>query len=179
MTDIDFILLVQTIVRIAAILIGATVLYALFDVIVRKASSSAKRRYADDGEQDQRFQTVVSLARALSSAVLFFIAGSMILNVLNVDIAPLLTGAGIVGVMASLSAQSIVKDILAGLFILIERQYAVGMKVTLCGVDGVVESLSLRTTILRDVNGNRIIVPNGSIGVVHVNKEKDKKSARI
>ena len=143
-------------------------MYWLINVFARKLSGFVRGAASSLGESDRRFATITALIRTIGLITLFFIAGSMILKTLQIDITPILTGAGILGVIASLSAQTLVRDIIAGLFILLENQYAPGMTVQLDKIQGVVEHISLRSTILRDKNGNMVFIPNGGIQIIRV-----------
>jgi small conductance mechanosensitive channel len=87
----------------------------------------------------------------------------MLLGAVGVDLGPLLAGAGVVGLAISFGAQSLVKDVISGLFILVENQFGVGDVVRLEGVSGAVEKMTLRVVVLRDVHGVVHIVPNGEI----------------
>jgi small conductance mechanosensitive channel len=89
----------------------------------------------------------------------------LIVGQLGVDIAPLIAGAGIIGVALGFGAQSLVKDIIAGLFITVENQYRVGDVVKLGDTAGLVERISLRVTVLRDLDGIVHHVPNGTIDI--------------
>jgi small conductance mechanosensitive channel len=89
----------------------------------------------------------------------------MILSELQIDIAPILAGAGVVGIAIGFGAQSLVKDLVAGLFIIIENQYRVGDVVRIADVAGIVESINLIKTVLRDLDGVVHIVLNGEIRV--------------
>lgn len=116
----------------------------------------------------QRFQTIGAVMRSLSTLVVVGIAGVLVLGALGIDLRPLLAGAGIAGVALGFGAQNVVKDVLAGTFILIEDQYGIGDIVTLGEssnpvASGVVEGITLRTTRLRDVEGTVWYVPNGEI----------------
>ena len=87
----------------------------------------------------------------------------MILRELNVDITPILTGAGIVGLAVGFGAQSLVKDIISGFFLILEDQVRVGDVANIDGTGGLVERITLRTIILRDETGTVHVIPNGSI----------------
>ena len=91
------------------------------------------------------------------------IALLMILRELNVDITPILTGAGIVGLAVGFGAQSLVKDIISGFFLILEDQVRVGDVANIDGTGGLVERITLRTIILRDETGTVHVIPNGSI----------------
>jgi len=122
-------------------------------------------------ELKQRAQTIRRLLDGTLIFLVVVIIGAMVLMELGVQVAPLLAGAGVVGIAISLGAQSLVKDILAGLLILIEDQFAIGDSVSVAGVSGVVERMTLRATTLRDLEGTAHIVPNGEMRVVS-NKTK-------
>lgn len=112
----------------------------------------------------QRITALTSVLRSVVSFVVLLIAGFLILGEVGLNLAPLLAGAGIVGVALGFGAQSLVKDFLSGLFILVEDQFGVGDIVDLDQeTTGVVEAVSLRTTRLRAADGTAWYVPNGEI----------------
>ncbi len=94
---------------------------------------------------------------------IWVIAGLMILGIVGIDLAPLLAGAGIAGVALGFGAQTLVKDCIAGLFMLMEDQYGIGDVVDLGEAVGVVEEISLRVTVLRGIDGTVWHVPNGVV----------------
>ena len=110
-----------------------------------------------------RAKTLGVVLRSLAGFVVWSIAGITILGELGVNLGPLIAGAGIVGVALGFGAQSLVKDFLAGIFILAEDQYGVGDIIDAGAASGTVEAVSLRTTRLRDVNGAMWHIPNGQI----------------
>jgi small conductance mechanosensitive channel len=113
---------------------------------------------------EQRISALTSVLRSIATFVVFAIAGFMILGEIGLNLAPLLAGAGIVGIALGFGAQSLVKDFLSGMFILVEDQFGVGDIVDLDGqTSGSVEAVSLRTTRLRSVDGTVWHVPNGEI----------------
>lgn len=120
----------------------------------------------------QRAHTIRRLLDGTITLIVAIIVGTMVLMELGVQVAPLLAGAGVVGIAISLGAQSLVKDVLAGLFILVEDQFSIGDSIAVAGVSGVVERMTLRSTVLRDLEGTAHIVPNGEMRVVS-NKTKD------
>ncbi len=111
----------------------------------------------------QRAQTIGSLLRSVTGAVVFSIAGMMILAEIGVNLAPLLASAGVVGVALGFGAQTIVKDLLSGIFMLLEDQYGVGDNVDVGTVSGAVEAVGLRVTTIRDGRGVLWYVRNGEI----------------
>ncbi len=110
-----------------------------------------------------RAETITGVMRSVSTAVVYVFAGIYTLDVLGLNLGPLIAGAGVVGVALGFGAQSLVRDFLAGTFILLEDQYGVGDVVDLGEAVGTVEAVNLRTTRLRDVNGTVWHVPNGEI----------------
>jgi moderate conductance mechanosensitive channel len=113
---------------------------------------------------EQRISALTSVLRSVSTAVIFTIAGFLVIGEFGVNLAPLLAGAGIVGIALGFGAQSLVKDFLSGMFILVEDQFGVGDIVDLDQqTTGTVEAVSLRTTRLRAVDGTVWHVPNGDI----------------
>jgi len=112
---------------------------------------------------EQRAQTLGDVLASLLGAVVWAIAVLIILDEVGINLAPLLAGAGIAGVAIGFGAQSLVKDVISGLFILLEDQYGVGDIVTVEGATGTVEDLTLRVTRVRSVDGTVWFVPNGEI----------------
>jgi moderate conductance mechanosensitive channel len=116
---------------------------------------------------EQRIEALTGVLRSLTTFVIWVIAAFMILGQVGVSLAPLLAGAGVIGVALGFGSQSLVKDFLSGIFILVEDQFGVGDIVDVEGqVSGVVEGVSLRTTRLRSVDGVVWHVPNGEIRMV-------------
>lgn len=114
----------------------------------------------------RRRNTLILLLRSALRYVIYFISSIIILSIFNVPVASLLAGAGIIGLAVGFGAQSLVKDIINGFFILFEDQFAVGDYIKVASVDGVVEELGLRTTRLRSFAGEIHIIPNGEINQV-------------
>lgn len=110
-----------------------------------------------------RAETLGYVLRSVASFAIWGIAGITILGELGINLGPLIAGAGIAGVALGFGAQSLVRDFLAGIFILIEDQYGVGDTIDVGEASGIVEAVSLRTTRLRDVSGTVWHVPNGQI----------------
>jgi moderate conductance mechanosensitive channel len=129
-------------------------------------------RHKGDGELKKRADTLGAFIRYILVIAITVVAAIMVLGELRVDIAPVLAGAGVVGLAIGFGAQSLVKDWLSGFFILLEDQYRVGDVVEVGGKSGLVEQINLRMTILRDQNGNVHYVRNGQIDTV-TNMTKD------
>ena len=111
----------------------------------------------------RRVETVAALIRSVVSATVWTIAALMALSELGLNLGPLIAGAGILGVAVGFGAQNLVRDFLSGIFMLMEDQYGVGDVIDAGPATGTVESISLRTTRLRDVNGTVWHLPNGHI----------------
>src|SRR5438105_639164 len=110
-----------------------------------------------------RAQTIGSVLRSLSTAIVYTIAAITVLGELGINLGPLVASAGIAGVAVGFGAQSLVKDFLSGMFMLMEDQYGVGDIIDAGEAKGTVEAVGLRTTRLRDVEGTVWHIPNGQI----------------
>jgi small conductance mechanosensitive channel len=117
-------------------------------------------------EAKKRAQTLGNILRHAFLIVIFFIAILMILGELGIQLGPLLATAGIGALAIGFGAQGLVKDVISGFFIILENQYRIGDAIEVAGVSGLVESVSLRKTVLRDLEGRVHTVPNGEIKVV-------------
>lgn len=116
-------------------------------------------------ERENRLRTVQGLAVGVGGALIGIIIALMLLSVFAVDIGPAIAGLGVIGIAVGFGAQTLIRDWLAGIFILVENQYSRGDVVAVAGVAGAVEDFSLRRTVLRDLDGVVHSVPNGTIGV--------------
>jgi small conductance mechanosensitive channel len=158
--------IVERALQIAGILAVAYVGFRLLRVLTRRIE-----RAVDDGDpttltqREQRGRTLAQLLNSVGAVTITVAAGLTILN-LFIAIGPLLAGVGVAGLAISFGAQSLVKDVIGGFFILLENQLAVGDIVEINGVGGVVERLTLRVVMLRDLHGTLHVIPNGSITMV-------------
>ena len=125
----------------------------------------------DDGDdsvttlREQRGRTISQLLRSVGRVTIVTIAILLTFNVF-INIAPILAGAGILGLAISFGAQSLVRDIITGFFILLEDQFAVGDVIEVAGKSGVVERMTMRVVVLRDLEGTMHVIPNGEMKVV-------------
>lgn len=153
--------------RIVVILAATLVIRAALHAVIHRmeliVEDEDKTRLS---EAEKRARTLGRILRSTSTALLFFIAAMMILRELGMDIGPLIAGAGVAGLAVGFGAQSLVKDVLTGFFLLLEDQVRVGDVVKAAGVSGIVEYMNLRTVILRDLEGRVHVIPNGQITVV-------------
>lgn len=115
------------------------------------------------GDDARRAQTLIKLARQVIVVVIWVLAVLMALGEVGVNIAPILAGAGVVGLAVGFGAQNLVRDVISGFFVILEDQVRVGDIVTINGTGGQVEKITLRTVVLRDVQGVVHVFPNGTI----------------
>ena len=150
--------------RIAGALAIALILWWVLRLVIRRIERSLGQPQPGAlTVSEQRTRTLVSLLRSVGRAIIFVILLFMLMSAVGLDLGPLLAGAGVVGLAISFGAQSLVKDVISGLFILIENQFGVGDVIRIEGVSGAVERMTLRVVALRDVHGVVHIVPNGQI----------------
>jgi small conductance mechanosensitive channel len=117
-------------------------------------------------EAKKRVHTLGNILRHALVIAFSFIALLMILGELGIQLGPLLATAGVGALAIGFGAQSLVKDVISGFFIILENQYRIGDVIEVAGVSGLVESVSLRTTVLRDLEGKVHTIPNGEIKIV-------------
>jgi hypothetical protein len=132
---------------------------------INHAAAQAEAALVDE-RRKQRVQALGAILRSAASVTIFAIAGFVILGDLSINIAPLLASAGVVGVAIGFGAQGLVRDYLAGVFMLVEDQYGVGDVITIGDATGTVENVTLRITRLRDVNGIVWHIRNGGVEAV-------------
>ena len=132
---------------------------------VANAAAGVQPAVADERRR-QRLRALGTILRSATSVVVFGIAGLQILDDVGINLTPLLASASVVGIAVGIGAQSLVKDYLAGILMLLEDQYGVGDVINIGDVSGTVEAVSLRTTRLRDVSGVVWHIPNGTVGQV-------------
>ena len=163
----DFILLIQNkLPKFLAVLLIVYVLHRLVLLSVKRLRRLADRQVHVNFHRAAQLRTMASTIRATSYGIFGFIVFLQVLNLLNIPYQPILASAGILGVAIGLGAQSIFKDMINGILILIEDQYNVGEVVNLAGLKGTVEDLSLRRTTVRDADGTLYIIPNSQIATV-------------
>lgn len=150
----------------AAKIIGIWVVAMLVVEISAVVIHHVTLRAEDPDEIPERRRTVVPLLTSLLRYALYFVAAVMSLNTVGVDTTAILAGAGIIGLAVGFGAQNMVRDLVAGFFILFEGYYWVGDRVDIGDERGVVESITLRSTWLRAPDGTLQIIPNGEIATV-------------
>jgi small-conductance mechanosensitive channel len=144
---------------------------AWFALRVVKLTARKIEMSVDDGDdsittlREKRGRTISQLLRSVGRVVIVTIAVLLTFNVF-INIAPILAGAGILGLAVSFGAQSLVRDIISGFFILLENQFAVGDVIEAAGKSGVVEKMTMRVVVLRDLEGTMHVIPNGEMKVI-------------
>jgi len=153
--------LFQSIVIILLALVGLRLAWLVESRLRKRLESSS---LAD--ERRARLKTLISAAYQTTRALILALAVFSILAAFGVNLSPLLASLGLAGLALTLGAQTLIKDYIGGLMILIEDQFTVGDFVTIGPVSGVVERLTLRLTVLRDVNGRLHMISNGDVRLV-------------
>jgi moderate conductance mechanosensitive channel len=126
----------------------------------------------DAVERGKRARTLGSVVQNATTALVVGIALLMVLRLLELDITPVLTGAGVAGLAIGFGAQTLVRDIISGFFLILEDQIRVGDAASINGNNGIIEAINLRTVVLRDVEGTVHVYPNGAINTL-ANRSKD------
>lgn len=158
------------VLRAAVRVLGIWILAWIGLRVVRLAAQRIEKS-VDDGDdsvttlRERRGHTISQLLRSVGRVVIVTIAILLTFNVF-INIAPVLAGAGILGLAISFGAQSLVRDVISGFFILVENQFAVGDVIEAAGKGGAVEQMTLRVVVLRDLDGSLHVIPNGEIKVV-------------
>ena len=147
----------------AVVLIVGLLILKLGKMIIAKL---ARKRGKNSRINTQRAETFRSVISSVFSYIMFFILATVILRIFGVDVTSILAAAGVVGIALAFGAQTLVKDLLSGLFIWGEGFIAVGDLVSINGLDGTVEAITIRTTSIRNYNGNVYCIPNGDIRTI-------------
>ena len=160
--------------KIVLIIFGAFFIRQISKLVIARIVRAAvvQDDHVTDEAEKKREETIIAVFSGTFGILVWVAAVMMIVSEFGVDIGPLIAGAGIVGVAVGFGAQYLVRDIISGLFIILENQYRVGDSVCLGDTCGTVETISLRTTTLRDLDGTVHTIPNGEIKLTS-NKSKD------
>ena len=153
--------------RVLVVLVVAFILVRMLRAATRRLDRFSQN--ISSGERAHQMHQLRTLAKVINSvgvSIIFFLAAMQILPLVGLDIKPLLASAGIAGLAIGFGAQTLVKDVINGFFILLEDQYHLGDVVQISGVKGTVEDMSLRRTALRDGDGTLHFIPNSEIKVV-------------
>ncbi len=164
-------------VALAALyLVIAIVVIKVLELIISKL---ARKKYDKLRAIDaKRVKTVLSVMKSFVTIIIIFTWFLSALRIFGVNTSAIITTAGIGGIAISFGAKSLVEDIISGIFLMLEDSFVIGDDITVAGKTGVVERISLRTTTIRDYNGELHVVPNGEIRVV-TNRNKNIQRALI
>ena len=166
--------LIEPVLQIVlVVLIAIAVKYVANKIIARvvKQMKTPSDRHKErarpiSGRRATRADALGTLLRSIANVIVVTIAAFMVLAVFGINLAPLIAGAGIIGLAIGFGAQNLVADFLAGVFMLAEDQYGIGDFIEVDGIIGMVEGVSLRTTEVRDLNGTLWHIPNGQLNKV-------------
>ena len=162
----------KSLTAMALILVGVVLFFLLTLVVKRIESLITKKDVIREKEITLRIKTMNKLVHWLGSIIIVSIVAYMVLENFGLDVAPLLAGAGIVGLAFGFGGQYLIRDVINGFFILVEGQYRVNDVVKIGDLAGLVEDINLRITTLRDLEGRVIIIPNGEIkSVINYTRE--------
>lgn len=151
--------------KFLAVLVAAIILLRILSLITNHLERLGHHAPAA-GMRAQQMRTMAGIVRSMGAFVIYFLALLQILPLFGIDMKPILASAGIVGLAVGFGAQTVVKDVINGFFILFENQYDLGDVVKIAGVQGTVEAMTMRRTILRDADGTVHTIPNSEIKVV-------------
>jgi small conductance mechanosensitive channel len=152
--------------RIIGVLIIAFILSRLLKSAARRLSALSAREGLPSAVRAQQLRTLSSVIYSVGLFIIGFVAAMQVLPLLGINMGPLLASAGIAGVAVGFGAQTLVHDFINGFFILVENQYDIADTVKIAGVQGTVEAMTLRRTVLRDADGTIHNVPSSEIKVV-------------
>jgi len=162
----------KTAEKVGPVLLLAFIFIRLLKFGTGRLVKLSKSQELVSGRRAQQLRTVAGVLNSVGILIVVFIALMQVLESFDIDIKPLLASAGVAGLAIGFGAQTLVKDMINGFFILVENQYNVGDVVQVAGVGGVVEDMTLRRTVLRDADGTLHVVPNSEIKIVS-NKTRD------
>ncbi len=152
--------------RIVGVFIIAFILTRLLKAVSRRLTRFSKSQGLPSTMRAQQLRTLSSVIYSVGLFIIVFVAALQVLPLLGINMGPLLASAGIAGVAVGFGAQTLVHDFINGFFILVENQYDIGDIIKIAGVQGTVELMTLRRTVLRDADGTVHNVPSSQITVV-------------
>ena len=162
--------LVRTVLVVLLVVVGAFILWELIETASARYLSRLDQ--TGEGTRAVRMRTLLPMVEKALLVAIVVVAAMIVLSEIGLDIGPLLAGAGVLGLAVGFGAQTLVKDVITGVFIIVEDSMAIGDFVTVAGRSGVVEDLSVRSVTLRDYSGSKHTIPFSSIGDVE-NLTKD------
>jgi small-conductance mechanosensitive channel len=167
----EFLPAILRVIRIPLIIVGGYALARVLKAVIRKmrreiVERMKTRHTGPEIEVEKRGKTISDILYKASATIVWVMVFMMVLRELGFDIGPILAGAGIVGLAVGFGAQNLVRDIISGLFLIIENQVRVNDVAVINGTGGLVEEVNLRTTVLRSQDGTVHIFPNGAINTL-------------
>lgn len=165
----------QRLAVVLAIIVGIFIILQVIDRFIDVQLNSEKIKLKGSYN---RIVTVTNLIKRIIKIILIFIGVTIIMSVFKISIAPILATLGVFSLAIGVGAQSLVKDLINGFFIIFEDQYSVGDLVEVEGIEGIVEDLGLRVTKIRDFSKILHVIPNSNISIVS-NKERANVRTRI
>ncbi|MCE5285472.1 MAG: mechanosensitive ion channel family protein [Pelosinus sp.] len=160
--NIDVWLIANRFLRIAAILLGMAFILKIVHLFINRLfipQVGNKNLYFEE----RRIRTMTSLLQSIIRYAIYFIGGVLILQEFRIDTTSIVAGAGIIGLALGVGAQSLIKDVITGFFIVLEDQFAVGDYISCGDMSGTVEDIGFRATKLRDFSGVLHFIPHGAI----------------
>lgn len=169
----------NTLGKVALVLLYFIIAILLVKVIGIVISRLARKKYDKLRTIDaKRLKTVLSVLKSFATIIIIFTWFLSALRIFGVNTSAIVTTAGIGGIAISFGAKSLVEDIISGIFLMLEDSFVIGDDITVAGKTGNVEKIGLRTTTIRDYNGELHVIPNGEIRVV-TNRNKNIQRALI
>lgn len=157
-------------IKIVIILIAAFFIGRIGEVFTEKIIRKAIKD-SDEKAEKKRENTLIQVFGGTIDLTIWLMAALTILPEFGINIAPILAGAGLLGLAIGMGAKNVINDFLVGVFIILEDQYRVGDSVKIAGIEGTVKDINLRRTILKDSEGTEHLISNGQIKIIS-NKSK-------
>ncbi len=173
--------LLTAVPKVAIVVIGGLFVQRLGAHLIPRVVERHLRARAGDQLESEVEKDVVTLSAVLTTATTITVLSAtffMVMAQIGIDLAPLLVGFGVVGIAVGFGAQNLVRDIFAGIFVILENQYRVNDVVNIAGIGGLVEDINLRRTVLRDLDYRQHFIPNGEIRTA-TNYTKDKSRVNM
>lgn len=170
LSEFNWDIIIKTGLRVFLMMVFAWIAVKVLQKFLRRLENQLIKKSVEEGEppseSQKRIETIVRLIRQGIFLALWLTFGLVILKEFGVEVAPILASAGVVGLAVGFGAQNLVRDVIAGFFIILENQIRVGDVAIVNGTGGLVEHINFRTTVLRDLAGMVHIFPNGSISTL-------------
>jgi small conductance mechanosensitive channel len=165
--------------KLLLVFVAAFIVVRVLRFVTNKVANLQARRLPS-GIRTRQVQTLASVITSIGVSIIVFVAALEVLPLFGFELGPLLASAGVAGLAIGFGAQTLVKDFINGFFIVLENQYDIGDKIRIAGVQGMVEDMTLRRTVLRDDDGTVHIVPNSNITIVsNTTRDWSKLALRI